>query len=265
MQKLMNSKNVLTCLFLISSIAAYAQKLPAVQQLSVRAPANIKIDGKATEWNNKFQANNKATDVYYTLSNDDKNLYLTVQAIFPDVIKRILNGGITFIVNPSGKKTDPDAKSITYPAYNNTSPVVVNFKNKPEIIPGLPATVMEADSFMKVNNKKLNDRVKFIRTAGIKDVDTLVSVYNEDGIKAAALFDNQMVYTCEFSIALKHFGLSTGNTQKFAYHVVINQVTQHGIEIKRSQTGEIMSINITAGAQTEQAATDFWGEYTLAK
>jgi hypothetical protein len=26
-----------------------------------------------------------------------------------------------------------------------------------------------------------------------------------------------------------------------------------------------MSINITAGAQTEQAATDFWGEYTLAK
>jgi hypothetical protein len=41
---------------------ANAQKLPNVQQVSLRAPANIKIDGKATEWSG-FKALNTATDV----------------------------------------------------------------------------------------------------------------------------------------------------------------------------------------------------------
>ena len=41
-------------------LSANAQKLPNTQETSLRAPANLKVDGKPTEWNNQFQAYNKA-------------------------------------------------------------------------------------------------------------------------------------------------------------------------------------------------------------
>lgn len=260
----MSVKKSLFIPFLLISFAGIAQKLPVVQQSSVRAPANIKIDGKATEWGNKFQANNHSTDIYYTLSNDDAHLYLTVQAIYPDVIKRILNGGLTLAINKNGKKNDPNCMSVTYPSFDKNNTFVVNFKIKPTIIVGNPASVMQADSFMNANNKRMKNKSKLIRTDGIKDLDTLISVYNEDGIKAAALFDNKMVYTWEISIDMKLLGI-TVNSLKFTYHLTINEVTQHGIEIKKGNDGNILSINISKGAQVGQSATDFWGEYTLAK
>ncbi|MBC7401019.1 MAG: hypothetical protein H7289_13850, partial [Mucilaginibacter sp.] len=68
-------KLLLPALFL--SVIANAQKLPKVQTASIAAPTNIKIDGKATEWGNKFQAFNRTTEVYYTLSNSATKLYLT--------------------------------------------------------------------------------------------------------------------------------------------------------------------------------------------
>jgi hypothetical protein len=55
---------------------ADAQKLPAIQQSSLRAPAGIKIDGKATDWGAQFQAYNTATELYCTIANDAKRLYL---------------------------------------------------------------------------------------------------------------------------------------------------------------------------------------------
>ena len=54
-------KKILSILFAVITFTATAQKLPNVQATSLRAPANIKIDGKATEWNDKFQAYNHST------------------------------------------------------------------------------------------------------------------------------------------------------------------------------------------------------------
>lgn len=84
-------------LFLIMIVAANAQKLPDIQKSGLRAPANLRIDGKATEWNNKFQAFNKNIDVFYTISNDDDNLYLAIQAIDIKTIYKIFNGGISLL------------------------------------------------------------------------------------------------------------------------------------------------------------------------
>ena len=39
-----------------------AQKLPNKQEISFRAPANVKIDGKATEWGD-FKAYNSAIEL----------------------------------------------------------------------------------------------------------------------------------------------------------------------------------------------------------
>lgn len=142
---------------LIISIIANAQKLPNVQQVSLRAPANIKIDGNTTEWGNQFQAYNKATDINYTLSNDDKNIYLAVQATIPDVIKRILNGGITLSVNQAGKKDDKGAPSISYPVSAPTNKVTIYLRNKP--------VGKAADSLMKVKIKTCKPNTKLSEPA----------------------------------------------------------------------------------------------------
>jgi len=82
--------------FLLSVSFAYAQKLPSVQPNSLRAPANVKIDGIPTGWGETLQAYNKSTELHYTIANDDENLYLTVQATNPRVIQKLLMTGLTF-------------------------------------------------------------------------------------------------------------------------------------------------------------------------
>ena len=55
---------ILTILFIGLSFAAHAQKLPKVQSIGLRVPAGIKIDGNIGEWGNKFEAYNKATQIF---------------------------------------------------------------------------------------------------------------------------------------------------------------------------------------------------------
>ena len=258
---------------MLGYLTSSAQKLPNIQQGSVQAPTNVKIDGKATEWNNQFQAYNHATDIFYTLANDDNNLYLVIQATDPAIINKIINGRISFSISKSGKKNDNDAVTISYPIFDRKDKPGLNLKDKPEIKPGSAASLKLADSFMYVNNKRMTDRAKNIKVTGVKGLDTLISIYNDNGIKAAALFDNKMAYTCEIAVALKLVGLSVTDPAKFSYHITLNAIQMDdmpGIFITRAANGSITAIDIhkelaLPGAQGTTVDTDFWGEYTLAK
>jgi hypothetical protein len=113
---------------------------------------------------------------------------------------------------------------------------------------------------------------------GIAGLDTLISVYNSDGIKAAQLFDNRMAYTIELAIDLKLLDLSANNTPKIAYHIALNGVNL--VNLNKSADGNPartvvavtsspvldskISLNMAMSAQSF-APTDFWGEYILAK
>src|ERR1700679_2125120 len=100
----LNLKGLLALSFILITFIAAAQKLPEVQPAAVWAPENIKIDGDANEWNNKFQAYNKTAGIYYTLSNNEDHLFLTVQATDPDMINKLVAGGLTLTIQKSGKK-----------------------------------------------------------------------------------------------------------------------------------------------------------------
>ncbi|MDB5116727.1 MAG: hypothetical protein JWQ79_2219 [Mucilaginibacter sp.] len=265
-------KSIIPILLLsLISIVTNAQKLPNEQQTSVHAPDAIKVDGKATEWGDKFQAYNKATDLFYTLSNDDNKLYLTIQATDPAIIRRIISGGISLTINRSGQKNNKGAATITYPIFDpkNRFTAVFNRRGDQDSAPWY-------DSVMKVNNTRFADKAKMVRVTGIPNVDTLISVYNTDGIKTIASFNNKLAYTYELSVSLKQLGLSAGNSPKFAYQIKINEVEQQGITIiaKDGTTitgmtnidpGQIQSISVTKGGQAGQFATYLWSEYTLAK
>jgi len=265
----MNKPLISTLTLILFSIIAYAQKLPPVQLSSLRAPVNIKIDGKATEWDNKFQAYNNATDIFYTLSNDDDNLYLIVQSPDNDIINRIVGGGITLTIQKSVKKTDKSGVSVTYPIAKS---LIFSLRGKKGVPPDTTASFLQTT--MITNNKKLNEKCTMIGVTGIIGLDSLISVYNEDGIKAANKFDLKKVYTMEIAIALKHLGLSVNDAPKFAYQVRVNGAKGFGgmfvipnpnATPEQLASQEKMTQSLNAFTAKLTSPTDFWGEYILAK
>ena len=257
-------KSVLvSSVFLSAGLKAGAQKLPNTQQESLRTPANVKIDGKATEWNNQFRAYNKSTNVYYTIANDDEHLYLIIQATDPAMISKMIGGGITLTVQRSGKKTDKDGISIMYPVFDKkTRPAfnLIAIQDKENAHPGS----VNKDSVMNAYNKTLSEKSKLISITGIQGMDSLISVYNQDGIKTIGLFDNKLAYNYEVSIDLKQLGLTINDVTKFAYHINIGSTISKSLASMMSfQVGADGAVS-HGGASPAAAYTDFWGEYTLA-
>lgn len=257
----------LIILTVIISFAANAQKLPTVQKSSLRAPSNIKIDGKTTEWGDKFQAYNKATDIFYTMANDDKGLYLVVRSGDPKIIDRLTAGGITLTIQKA--KNEANGVSITYPV--SRSSVYFNLSNPKNAVKDTSTRYL--DSVMISYNKKIDNNYKFIKVTGITGMDT-VSVYNTDGIKASARFNNKKVFTCEYFIDFKLLNIATDKIPKFAYHLVVNGrkplAMVSGVAAWDANGLPDLQASDALKAAVEKSnmstgPTDFWGEYNLAK
>jgi hypothetical protein len=255
--KTITIKLALLALFFAIAVIANAQKLPNVQQNSLRAPADIKIDGKAMEWGIQFQAYNKATDIAYTLSNDDERLYLIVQAKYQDVIDKILRGGITLTLNHSLNKKEDEHVAITYPVFNGSGQSdVTNMLAKKE---NEKRDANNSDVSIDDMNKVLDAWSKSIKVSGIKSVtDKDISVYNQEGIKAMSQFDKQLAYTYELAVPLKYLTLPNNGTDGFTYNIKINEPSDEPVSHGDAPPSPPMAITATA-------PTDFWGKYILAK
>jgi len=282
MKKFSLSKLLPVFLLVFIFFTANAQKLPAVQQISLRAPAEIQVDGKATEWNNRFQAYNDSTHFYYTIANDDKNLYLTVQASDPAIINMIVWGGITLSINKAGKKDFEEAATITYPDLKDANyPALA--KNDPKLLKEMATVVnfsdkkARPDSLAMAGNSLLTARSKFIWVNGIRRLAELTSVNNQKGIKAVSMFDNKMVYIYELAVDLSLLGLNAAKPEKFAYNIaegIPHQILMGKIigNIFLSASRGPIYASFTPSHRPPSPdnphgyePADFWGEYTLAK
>jgi hypothetical protein len=269
-------RSIFTILLVVLTVSLQAQKLPTVQQVSLRAPVNIKIDGKATEWGAQFQAYNAATDISYTMANDDKKLYLVFQATERFLINKIVNGGLKLSVQKNGSKTDLGAPGVQFPYFEKGKRV--NFATPR--LEDVPKELLQhvLDSVMQAYNTKLRTNVKWIYTKGITGVDSLLSIYNDRGIEVANAFDTKRVYTCEMAIDLKNFGLSLNDLSKFSYHITLNggpnkyamgisfgpAINDDGTPLPQAQA-EALAKQLNHQVEVNGATTDFWGEYTLTK
>jgi hypothetical protein len=278
-------------------IKAKSSKLPNTQQASVRAPDNIKIDGKTTEWDDNFYAKNTFNRISYTLSNDDNKLYLTVQTLGNFGNEKIVNGGVTFTISHSDKRKrekDPDNVSITFPLTNKAEASSINDLNYDYFdidAEERPAHKKECDSLVKVINERADKIFKEIKIKGIKDVDTLVSVYNATGIKAVARFDQNMRLVYELAIPLKYLGLTTSDPVKFSYNIKLNGPPRIIMPVLDNRPEFTPGAGVSTAAATPRLTSvvngvlilgsgggapdpdifyrtevsDFWGDYTLAK
>ena len=224
-------------LFTLLSISAYAQKLNSVQEEGVWAPINVKIDAKATEWGDSFQAFNKATDIFYTMANDDTNLYIVIKSTNQVNNNKILGGGIDITMNTAGKKKEKDAYVIAFPVVD-----IANLRS--QVMQGMRAmrgggppgggsggaSQAPDSAAIAAMRKKAVSAAKQIKLLGFaKDVpDTLISIYNEYDIKASANFDNKGSLIIEMALPLKYLHLS-GKSEEFAYNIRLNGIQINAI------------------------------------
>ena len=264
-------KNLIVLLLLLFNISLFGQKrLPS--GTSKWAPANINIDGKAAEYNYKYDSYNAANKLYYTICNDDKNLYVIIHTNERTTINKIYIGGITFRVrsfDASVKKPlNANTVSITYPiikAINNMS--YQGAKNtydtyKRDSIPNKK----NIKDLIELKNNQFVSLYKEISVTGVKEFeDPVISIYNVDGIKARTLFDDKFAYTCEFALPLKYL-TDQIKTGAISYNIQLNGRFRDDRPMGQS------SAHLIRPDGTEDMSplyafepTDFNGLYTLAK
>jgi hypothetical protein len=295
----------LTSLVLLVAANLFAQapvskKLPAVQEGNAWAPANVKIDGKLNEWNDEFKAYNKVTHLYYTIANDDNNIYLVLKTSDKTTNAKITAGGITLAINTDGKKKDKDAYSLTYPIIqrNFGRPAGGGFGGPGgggvrtmTVVAGGPGGGRQRgaapDSAMvKAMHERVINSAKEIKVFGFKDIsDSLIAIYNEYNIKATIGYDKEDSFVYELAIPLKLLALSADSHNELAYNIKLNglqlnfQIPDNGGGPPAGGGGgegggmRVMTFGGPPGGggrggidfQELMSPSDFWGKYTLAK
>lgn len=269
----------------LSSTSVFAQKADDIQVGNLLTP-KIKVDGNSNDWTLPLKATNKTTGLSYTIANDAKNLYVVMQAANVNDTRKILMGGITFIINEDGKKKTKEALTLTYPVITRNSrrvafgggaggqrPTGATFQNM---------TQEQRDSMQLSFGKRQIEAAKDIKIFGFKNVtDTLVSIYNEYSIKAMANLNDKGVYTYEIAIPLALIPVDVN--KEFGYSIKLNglQVGNFGGgESRVGGGGGGAQIRMTTSGgggfgggqgsgnidfQNLMSPTDFWGKYSIAK
>jgi hypothetical protein len=255
------------------SFSAGAQKLPSLQAAPVKAPKNVKIDGKALEWNNQFQAFNRTTDLYYTIAHDDDNLYLIVQAKDLPAVKKLIGGGITLSLRASRNKYDSSKVTVRYPVLKLSVCSQLGYLLTEEpTATETQAKVHQADSLNKLFNYILSVNSKEFYVSGLKEVRDTLSVYNAEGFKTGLQLDKQKSLTYELAIPLKHISFAKSNNQQpFYYQITLNGLNSIQKPAVFNTAEGIVTVTTTprslsAGESSyEQMSypTDFWGSYVI--
>lgn len=262
-------------------LEANAQKLPDIQSSSIIAPNTVRIDGKIQEWNS-FAAENKRTNLLYTVANDNKNLYLVVKAESSETITKIMAGGISFTVNTRGRKKEEDGFTVTYPIVSraNANRAGGQGQNRQRLGQNrTEQTQQQRDSVTLVQRKTQLAGIKEIKISGFKSIsDSLVSIYNEYGIKAVAKMDEQGAYVYEMAVPLALMDITFDEAKEFAYQIKLNGRPATGNFAMRTNAGSGGSGGFVSGnargfgggnanvaRQDLMVATDFWGKYVIQK
>jgi len=272
------------CFFAVAN----AQKLLQIQQANARAPQNVKIDGRLTEWANMPWAYNETNRIYYLVANDDANLYLAIRGEDVTVTTKVLNGGIAFIISHSlDKKARAKVTgnaTVTFPVSlgnNAMMSVMMPLLSLREFKKDTLAHAKEIDSIRKIADRRLTTVLKEIGVSGLKGIpETTLPVYNDkDIIAAGKLQGAQPVF--EIAVPLKYLGLDLINNKSFSYNIKLDvpefDPNKPREDIMSERMASMPSIEVTSRSAVVRTGlrmadpdgdyqshkTDLWGEYTL--
>jgi len=199
--------------------AAFSQK--KAEMINTKWANNpVVADGFLSDWPDSLSLFNEATNLYYSLANDDKNVYLALRSASKQDLTKILAGGISFSANIEGKKKDPP--TVIFPVLDRTPGKNRNTKEQPEV---------------DERQKQILSRIKDIKVTGFKEIiDGGISLQNTYGIRAAASFDKDNNLIQEIIIPLSLLNLSTANAGEVTYSIKVNglQVPSSGMNQRQT-------------------------------
>jgi hypothetical protein len=189
---------------LLSGLSTYAQT--ATEQLHIlKAPVNVRVDGKLNEWGDTLAYSDQKSNIHYTIAHDDTMLYVAVNAANEQTLRKIMRGGITVSVNPEGKKHK--TYSVTYP--------VADGKN---------SAMMLSEGLTDEPRRPNLLQSTSIRVSGFKDVESeIITTANTYGFKAAFNVDQNENLGYEIAIPLKMLDIKK---KELAVNIEVNGI-QH--------------------------------------
>ena len=242
-------------------------------------PANLVIDGNASEWGDSLRYYNAEKKINYSLANDKDNLYMAIRITDRLDQMKVLRAGIAFSIDTKGKKKE--SFSLTFP---------LNVGD----VPQLPIQKDDnGDVTQDDRNELIRERIttlRGIKVTGFKDIeDDMITTANTYGIKAAINYDDKGSLIYEVAIPLSFFHVDDIAKNEWAFNFKINGVTRPAVkhDAEAGQDGggfggggrggrsggggrRGREGNRTGGAGSEAQSelaksVDFWEKFHLAK
>ncbi len=218
------------CLMLLSlGFRLTAQKLPDVQESAFWLSYPLKVDGKLDSGGIDLKAYNKNTKLFYSICNDDKNLYLVLKSTDAANNTKIMMGGISVTVNPSDKKKDKNGYTVTFPVISRAARGQRGQRGggsggfgRGMGQAGESGQRPDSAAIAEMRRQQIA-QLKEISVSGFKDItDSLISIYNEYGIKVAVNYDNEGSFIYELAIPFRQLGMDPDKQKEFMYNVKVN-------------------------------------------
>jgi YD repeat-containing protein len=179
-------------------------------------PQNIVVDGSIKEWGDSLRYYNAEKRINYALANNKDTLYMAVRVNDRSEQARILRAGITFSINPKGKKKE--VFSITYPLSTNGSPINIQRDENSEI-----TTRQDHEALMQA----VLTTLRGIKVEGFKDIEgDMITTSNTYGIKTAVDYDDKGYLICEAAIPLTLLHADIASKDEWAFNFKINGITR---------------------------------------
>jgi uncharacterized membrane protein YgcG len=200
---------------LFNACICHAQDMPVLKLKPV--PAHIVVDGSVKEWGDSLSYYSPAERLNYAITNTKDTLYFAAKVFDRSEVARIMHAGITFIIDPKGKKRE--TFSITFPLNvgGGSEPL---FEHNPG---GDEDTVSKAD-----REELMRERIttlRGIKVVGFKDVeDPNITTSNTYGFQTAIDFDDAGNLVCEAAIPMSFFHADGELKNAWAFDVRINGV-----------------------------------------
>ena len=199
---------------LLASMVCHAQ---TDVNLRLQPPApHLAVDGDIRDWGDSLKFYSPEEHINYMMANSQDTIYLAVKIYEKSEIGRVLNAGLTFSIDPKGKKKE--TFSITFPL-NVQGSATVPFK-RPE---GDEDAISQED-----RNELMRERItslRGIKVVGFKDIeDDMITTSNTYGIQTAINYDDAGNLICEAAIPLKFFHADNLMKSPWAFNIKINGV-----------------------------------------
>ncbi|AMR32818.1 hypothetical protein A0256_16030 [Mucilaginibacter sp. PAMC 26640] len=181
-------------------------------------PANLVIDGDLKEWGDSLRYFNQEKKVNYTIANDKEYLYLVLRINDYSEQQRALMAGITFSIDPKGKKKE--TYSVTFP-YTDPG-AAPEMRSEPQPGGGAqPNSDDDREQRMQAHLTKL----KQIKATGFPDVlNDIITTSNTYGIKTAMNFDAAGYLTYEAQVPISMLHADNAGKNEWAFNIKINGI-----------------------------------------